>query len=119
MIYAGLIILYLFFHINPFKLVYDYFNMIKEREVAMVQAAALALEYKSKHPRAWDDDAVAHAFKNLDTTSELKLYGVAAANEALKIRSAYKDLTEKQVMQTFSDNIAKIVAKIEKDIKEK
>jgi hypothetical protein len=92
--------------------------MIKDREIAMVNAATLALEYKSKHPRAWDDDAIAHAFKNLDAESELKIYGLAAATEILKLRKGYKDLADKQILQMFVDDIYHILANVEESLKE-
>ena len=93
--------------------------MIKDREVAMVNAANAALEYKSKHPRCFDDDAVAYVLKTLDSKPKLKIYGIAAANEILNLRkdAANNNLTDKQLIQIFVDNIFAIVAKIEEDIK--
>ena len=89
--------------------------MIKEREVAMVNAASMALEYKEKHPRCWDDDAVAHVLKNLNTSSELKIYGIAAANEILKLRSSpgFQGFSTKQLLQQFVDNIYAFIAKMD------
>jgi hypothetical protein len=89
--------------------------MIKDREVVMVNAATMALEYKENHPRIWDDDAVAFVMKNLETTSKLKIYGIAAANEILKLRSAegFKSLTNKQLLQQFVDNIYAFIAKMD------
>jgi len=85
-----------------------------EKEVVMVNAVTLALEYKEKHPRAWDDDAVAHVMKNLNAPADIKLYGVAAANEILKLRASegFKGLSDKQLIQQFVDNIYGFMAKM-------
>jgi hypothetical protein len=92
--------------------------MIKDREIAMVNGATLALEFKNKHPRAWDDDAVAFAMTNLKATSESKLYGIAAANEILKLKKIHSDLTDKQLVQFFVNNIFQFVSKIDETMKE-
>ena len=86
----------------------------------MVNAASLALAYKEKHPRCWDDDAVAHVMKNLQAPEKIKVYGIAAANEVLKIRSAvgFSAMTDKQILQQFVNNIYAFVAKIDAGMKE-
>lgn len=89
--------------------------MIKEKEIAMVNAATMALEYKEKHPRCWDDDAVAHVMKNLEAPANIKIYAIAAANEILKVRGSagFSSLTDKQILQQFVDNIYAFSAKID------
>ncbi len=88
---------------------------MQNKELTMVNAATMALEYKEKHPRNWDDDAVAYVLHNLKTPSNLKVYGVAAANEILKLRAAegFKNLTDKQLLQQFVDNIYAFTAKMD------
>lgn len=85
-----------------------------EKEVVMINAATMALEYKSKHPRSWDDDAVAHVMKTLVAPADIKLYGVAAATEILKLRASegFKELSNKQLVQQFVDNIYGFMAKM-------
>jgi len=94
--------------------------MIKDKEVAIVNAATMALEYKEKHPRAWDDDAVAFVMKNIEAPTNIKIYAVAAANEILKVRVAegFKSMGDKQILQQFVDNIYAFVAKIDAGMKE-
>lgn len=87
--------------------------MIKDREIAMVNGASLALEYKNKHPRSWDDDAVAFAMQNLSATAEVKIYGIAAASEILKLRKNDHEKTDKQLLQSFVDNIFEFVSKMD------
>jgi len=87
--------------------------MIHDKELAMINAATIALEYKIKHPRCWDDDAVAHVLKTLDSEAKLKIYGVAAANEILKLKKNNSQLTDKQLLQSFTDNIFEVVSKID------
>jgi len=94
--------------------------MIKDKEIAMVNAATLALDYKEKHPRCWDDDAVAYVMKNLEAPQKVKIYAIAAANEILKVRAAegFKNMGDKQILQQFVDNIYAFVAKIDAGMKE-
>ena len=89
--------------------------MIKEKEIAMVNAASLALDYKEKHPRCWDDDAVAHVMKNLEAPQKIKIYAIAAANEILKIRGSagFSSLSDRQILQQFVDNIYAFTAKMD------
>jgi hypothetical protein len=87
--------------------------MIKDREVAMVNAASMALEYRAKHPRAWDDDAVAHVVKNLRASKEIQIYAIAAANEIIKMRKLDRDSTDKQLLQEFINNVFAFIARIE------
>jgi len=93
--------------------------MIKDREIIMVNAASAALEYKSKHPRGWDDDAIAHVLKSLDSEPKLKVYGIAAASEVLNLRKEplNHNLTDKQILQLFVDNIFTFIAKIDENVK--
>ncbi len=93
--------------------------MRDEKEIIMINAANMALEYKTKHPRNWDDDAVAHVMKHLVASPRAKLYGVAAANEVLKMRKdpSFKKATDKQIMQALADDIANLIAKIDNDVK--
>lgn len=87
--------------------------MIRDKELAMINSASLALEYKTKHPRCWDDDAVAHVLKTLDSKKEFKIYGVAAANEILKLKNNNPQSSDKQLLQSFTDNIFEVVSKID------
>jgi hypothetical protein len=93
--------------------------MIIDREVAMVNAASAALEYKARHPRCYDDEAVSHVLKTLEAEKKLKVYGIAAANEVLNLRKepVNRNLTDKQILQLFVDNIFAITAKIDANIK--
>ena len=94
--------------------------MIKDKEIAIVNAATLALDYKEKHQRCWDDDAIAYVMKNLDAAPNIKVYAIAAANEILKVRAAegFKNMGDKQILQQFVDNIYAFVAKIDSGMKE-
>jgi len=87
--------------------------MIKDREIAMVNAASAALEFRAKYPRIWDEDIIKKVFSTINAKSELKIYGVAAANEVLKLRKSYQDLTDKQILQMFVDNIFEFVSRID------
>jgi hypothetical protein len=85
-----------------------------EKEVVMINAVTLALDYKAKYPRCWDDEAVAHVMKTLVAPAEIKLYGIAAATEILKLRASegFNGLSNKQLVQQFVDNIYGFMAKM-------
>lgn len=92
--------------------------MIKDREVAMVNGASIALNYKNKNPDAWDEEIVASVMQNLSATADSKLYGVAAASEILKMRKSDRTSTDKQLLQAFVNNIRQFVAKMNEGISE-
>ncbi len=63
--------------------------MIKNSEIAMVSAASYALDYQDKNPRAEVDEIIQKVVENLDalgTKIDLKIFGIAAASEALKLK---------------------------------
>ena len=53
--------------------------------------------------------------KNLIASSEVKVYGIAAANEILKLRKNDIEKTDKQLLQSFVDNIFEFVAKVDQN----
>ena len=87
--------------------------MIKDREIAMVNAASKALEIMNQSPMADSEDIIKYVMASLSAPPEIKIQGVAAANEIIKLRRARQDLSDKQVLQLFVDNIFEFVAKID------
>ena len=89
--------------------------MIKHSEIAMVNAASYALEYQDKNPGAEIEEIIRRVIQNLDalrTEKNLKIFGIAAASEALKLRKENKDKTNKQILQMFVNNTKGFVEKI-------
>lgn len=86
--------------------------MEKEPEMIMVLAATKALEYKTIHRRAETEEVIKHIMKSEDINPDLKLYAVVAANEVMRIKKDNFDLTDKQIMQEFVNNIFEFVAKV-------
>ena len=86
--------------------------MIKDREIAMVNAASKALEIMDNSPDADTEDIIKYVMASLDAPSELKIQGIAAANEIIKMRRAYRELTDKQVLQLFVDNIFEFISRM-------
>jgi hypothetical protein len=90
--------------------------MIKDAEVAMVNAATYALEAQEKNIGADVDEIIKHFLKDSSygIKSELKIYSVAAINEILKLKKAKENRgkTNKQLVQLFVNNIPEFSRKI-------
>jgi ATP-dependent protease Clp ATPase subunit len=90
--------------------------MIKDAEVAMVNAATYALEAQEKNIGADVDEIIKHFLKDssYDIKSELKIYSVAAINEILKLKRAKENRgkTNKQLIQMFVNNVPEFSRRI-------
>ena len=73
--------------------------MIKDREIAMISGANLALSFKNKNPTSWDEEIVAQVMQDLIAKADVKIYGIAAASEILKMRKKDTQSTDKQLIQ--------------------
>ncbi|MCX5703460.1 MAG: hypothetical protein NT066_03095 [Candidatus Omnitrophica bacterium] len=93
--------------------------MIKDVEVAMVNAATYALEAQERNVGAGVDEVIKHFLKDssYDIKTELKIYSVAAINEILKLKRAKENRgkTNKQLIQMFVNNIPEISRKIKEE----
>jgi hypothetical protein len=90
--------------------------MIKDAEVAMVNAATYALEAQEKNIGASVEDVIKHFLKDSSygIKSELKIYSVAAINEVLKLKGekANRGKTNRQLIQMFVNNIPEFSRKL-------
>jgi len=91
--------------------------MIKDGEVAMVNAATYALEAQEKNIGAGVDEIIKHFLKDssYDIKNELKIYSVAAINEILKIKRGNKGKSNKQLIQMFVNNIPEFSRKLKEE----
>jgi len=93
--------------------------MIKDAEIAMVNAATYALGYLGKKYNA-DVEEIIKNFLD-DSGSKMKpkirLYAVAAINEIIKMKlnKENRNKTEKQLIQSFMKTIPLIVNRIDED----
>ena len=95
--------------------------MIKNSEIAMINAASYALEYQDKNPEADIEEIIRRVMNNLDvlgTKNNLKIFGMAAASEALKLKKENKNKTNKQILQMFVSNTKSFVEKVNEGIEE-
>ena len=95
--------------------------MIKNSEIAMVSAASYALEYQDKNPRAEIEEIIRGVMNNLDvlgTKNNLKIFGMAAASEALKLKKENKHKTNKQILQMFVNNSKSFTEKVSEGMEE-
>lgn len=94
-------------------------KMIKDVELAMVNAATYALGAQERNPGAGVDEIIKHFLKDSshDIKSELKIYSVAAINEILKIKGdrTNRGKTNKQLMQMFVNKIPEFSRKIKEE----
>ncbi|MEK6824061.1 MAG: hypothetical protein AABY06_03430 [Nanoarchaeota archaeon] len=89
--------------------------MIKHSEIAMVNAASYALEYRDKNPGADIEEIIRKVIENLDdlrTEKSIKVFGIAAVSEILKLKKENKHKTNKQILQMFVNNTKGFLEKI-------
>ena len=95
--------------------------MIKDSEIAMVNAASYALEYQDKNPGAEIEEIIRRVINNLDalrTEKNLKVFGIAAASEILKLKKENKNKTNKQILQMFVNNTKSFLERINEGMDE-
>lgn len=80
-------------------------------QVFMVNIASKALEYKNEHPNKSSEEIMRHVILSLDseTNPDLKIFGIAAANEILKMKTTSPQLTDKELLQKLTNNLPKII----------
>ena len=89
--------------------------MIKHSEIAMVSAASYALEYQDKNPGADIEEIIQKVIENLDnlgTERSVKVFGIAAASEILKLKKENKHKTNKQILQILVNNTKSFLDRI-------
>jgi hypothetical protein len=90
--------------------------MIKDAEIAMVNAATYALEAQERNIGASVDDVIKHFLmdSSYGIKSELKIYSVAAINEILKLKRAKENRgkTNKQLVQMFVKTIPEFLKRL-------
>ena len=95
--------------------------MIKNSEIAMISSASYALEYQDKNPGADTEEIIQKVIENLEmigTKRELKIFGIAAASEALKLKKENAHKTNKQILQMFINNSKSFVEKVNQGMEE-
>lgn len=95
--------------------------MIKNSEIAMINAASYALNYQDKNSEADIEEIIQKVIENLDalgTKIELKIFGIAAASEILKLKKENKHKTDKQLLQMFVNNSKSFTEKINEGMDE-
>ncbi len=90
--------------------------MIKDVEIAMVNAATYALGAQDRNPGASTEDVIRHFLQDSSNgmKSEIKIYAIAAINEILKLKRLRenKSKNNKQLMQMFVNGIPEFLRKI-------
>ena len=90
--------------------------MIKNAELAMVNAATFALDYQEKKSNADVDEIIKKYMVSpgSDIKNELKIYSIAAINEVLKLKRdrINRGKTNKQLIQMFVNSLPEFYRKI-------
>jgi len=86
--------------------------MIKEPEVAMINASSEALSYLSRRPSADIEEVMKHIMKVVDAKGDVKLAAIAAADRAIKIRIKEPGMRDKEIIQEITNNVFHIMADI-------
>jgi hypothetical protein len=93
--------------------------MIKDAEVAMVNAATYALGAQERNPGAGVDEVIKHFLQDssYEMKSEVKIYAVAAINEILKLKRAKENRgkSNKQLIQMFVNNVPEFSRRIKEE----
>lgn len=94
--------------------------MIKNTEIAMVNAATFALNYREKNYNAEISEIIKQFMKEptyFETKSKLQIYSVAAINEIVKMKQdkTNRTKTNKQLLQTFTKMIPEISKRISEE----
>ncbi len=80
-------------------------------QVFMLNTASKALEYKNEHPNRETEEIMKHIILSLgpETKPNMKILGIAAANEILKMKKSFPDLIDKELLQKLNNNIPRII----------
>lgn len=94
--------------------------MIKDAEIAMVNAATFALDYQDKKYNAELEEIIKQFTKEpnyFNMKNGLQIYSVAAINEIIKMKrdKSNKTKTNKQLLQAFMKLVPEISRKIKED----
>jgi geranylgeranyl pyrophosphate synthase len=86
--------------------------IIKEPEIAMINAASSALDYLARKPRANDEETIRHIILSVNAKDEAKLGAIAAADKALKMNRINPESSDKQIVQEITNHVFHILADI-------
>lgn len=83
--------------------------MVYEKEkIAMVTAAAMALDYVEKNPRADSDEIMQFIMKEMRVKGDEKVCAIVGANKALKEQRAFPR-PKKVIVQDIMDHVEEIM----------
>ncbi len=80
----------------------------KNIEVTAVRSLTYALNYYDKNPRADSEEIIKNLSKELgfiNADGDLKIIGIAAANEGLKLKMKNKKINNKQIIQKIVNKL--------------
>jgi len=80
-------------------------------EIVMINAASKALDYLEKRPHADNEEVMKHVILSFgsDFKQNLRILGVAAANNVLKMKRELPKATTKELLQKLTNNISVII----------
>ncbi len=79
--------------------------MIDNEQIAMIVGASAALAYRRKNPSADSEEIIKHIVSAIELDRDTKVFGVAAANFVAKYTTLKPQATEREVMQSLTNEI--------------
>lgn len=73
--------------------------MIKDAEIAIVNAVTEALQFMDKNPNVDSEEIIKRVMSATEAKSEAKISAIASVNNAIKLKRADNTLTNKQIAQ--------------------
>ena len=89
-----------------------------EIQIKMVSAAADVFNFKKMNPNAIHEEVFQHVSNNIEKhniNQKIKLAMIAAAGRAFELSDIHKDLTEKELLKKFVDEIPMILERINEE----
>jgi len=83
-------------------------------QVFMLNTASKALEYQDERKNASIEEIMRQIILSIGSEKkDLQIFGIAAANEILKMKRAFAQLSDKELLQRLTNNIPRIIEGIE------
>jgi hypothetical protein len=88
--------------------------MKDDSEIVMIQAADYALDCLQSNPMITPEEIISDLIKHnkLKSSTESKLFGIAAVNEILNLKKQNRHMTKKQLLQALINNRVEFMQRI-------
>lgn len=81
--------------------------MIKDAEVAIVNASSRTLELLRRHPNITPEEIIKKVMKHVNAEQESKISAISAVTNTIKLKKIEKDLADKKIIQLIVNDYRK------------